>query len=251
MGHRARRCAIQRTGETVTVAVVEDEPLMRDLLRIALAQKPGLDIIGTFGDAATALQEIPLLNPAVAILDIDLGDGPSGIQVGLLLREQCPELGIVLLSNHFVPRFIATLPPETMRGWCYLLKKSLSDVDALGRAIEGSANGLVVLDPYVVAQRQPRPSSAIERLTLRQREILGLMAQGFSNAGIAEHLALAVGTVANQVDHIYRELGVDSRQPELNPRAQAILRYLLETANEEGAPSSPARWGEAPSEMGK
>jgi len=142
------------------------------------------------------------------------------------------------------------LPPETMRGWCYVLKKSLTDVDALGRAIEGSANGLVVLDPYVVAQRQPRPSSAIERLTLRQREILGLMAQGFSNAGIAEHLTLAVGTVGNQVDHIYRELGVDPHRPDLNPRAQAILRYLLETANEEGSTASPRRWDD-PSEMGR
>src|SRR5207249_1930096 len=131
---------------------------------------------------------------------------------------------------HFVPRFIATLPPETMRGWCYILKKSLADVAALERAIEGAANGLVVLDPYVVSQREPRPAGTIDRLTLRQREILSLMAQGFSNAAIADHLSLAVSTVGSQVDHIYRELGVDTnKNRDLNPRVQAVLRYLLDT----------------------
>jgi DNA-binding NarL/FixJ family response regulator len=209
---------------------VEDEPLMRDLLRIALAQQSGLEISGVFGDSATALLEIPKLRPRVAILDIDLGPGLSGIQVGLLLREQCPDLGIVLLSNHFVPRFIATLPPETMRGWCYLLKKSLMDVTALERAIMGAANGLVVLDAYVVAQREPRPSGALGGLTSRQLEILGFMAQGFSNAAIAEHIGLATSTVGSQIDHIYQELGVNtSSNPDLNPRVQAVLRYLLNT----------------------
>jgi len=213
---------------------------MRDLLRLALDQQPALSISGVFGDAASALLRIPELDPRVAILDIDLGPGPSGIQLGLLLREQCPDLGIVLLSNHFVPRFIATLPPETMRGWCYVLKKSLADVAALERAIEGAANGLVVLDPYVVAQREPRPSGTIGRLTPRQREILALMAQGFSNAAIAEHLGLALSTVVNQVDHIYRELNVEaSRQPDLNPRVQAVLRYLLDTRAGEDAPRPP------------
>jgi DNA-binding NarL/FixJ family response regulator len=230
IGRAAGRRAIDPLSLTITLAVVEDEPFMRDLLRIALAQQPGLEIAGVFGDAETALHEIPKLDPRVAILDIDLGAGPSGIQVGLLLREQCPDLGVVLLSNHFVPRFIATLPPETMRGWCYLLKKSLTDVEALQRAIEGAANGLVVLDPFVVAQREPRPSGAIGALTARQREILSLLAQGFSNAAIAEHLSLAVSTVASQVEHIYHELGVETnRHPDLNPRVQAVLRYLLET----------------------
>src|SRR3954452_20528420 len=101
---------------------------MRDLLRIALAQQPGLEIAGVYGDAETALEQIPRDMPSVAILDIDLGPGLSGIQLGLPLRDQSPDLGSVLLSNHFVPRFIATLPPETMRGWCYILKKSIDDV---------------------------------------------------------------------------------------------------------------------------
>jgi transcriptional regulator with XRE-family HTH domain len=117
---------------------------------------------------AAALEAIPRLAPQVAVLDIDLGRGLSGIQLGLRLREQLPSLGIVLLSNHWVPRFLAALPPPLMAGWCYLLKKSVADVATLGRTIAGAAAGLVVLDPHVVAGREPKPGGALARLPRRQ-----------------------------------------------------------------------------------
>ncbi len=212
----------------VRVAVVEDEDFMRDLLRIAFAQSPGIEVRGVYPDADAALQAVPTLDVQAAILDIDLGPGLNGIQLGLLLREQCPDLGVVLLSNHFVPRFMGTLPAEQMRGWCYLLKKSLSDVASLERAIKGAASGLMVLDPQVVAGRKPRSPGALERLTKRQHEILGLLAQGYSNSAIAERLTLSVGTVENQIDRIYSELGVTAAgSPEINPRVRAVLCYLL------------------------
>ncbi|HZT06160.1 MAG TPA: response regulator transcription factor [Chloroflexota bacterium] len=214
---------------TIALAVVEDEPLMSDLLRVALAQLPGFAVVGVFADAETALHEIPLVRPLVAVLDIDLGRGLSGIQLGMMLRESVPGLGIVLLSNLWVPRFIASLPPEVMAGWCYLLKKSLTDVAALGRAIEGAAAGLVVLDPHVVADREPRPPTALARLTPRQREILALLAQGFTNASIADRLVLAPSSVENQLHAIYAELGFSDGHTELNPRVRATLAYLLQS----------------------
>src|SRR5262245_5799953 len=100
------------------VAIVEDDALFRDLLRVALAGNPRYDVVYTAADAETALARLPALRPDVAVLDIDLGAGASGIQLGMLLREQLPGVGIVLLSNHSVPRFLATLPPESMAGWC-------------------------------------------------------------------------------------------------------------------------------------
>jgi DNA-binding NarL/FixJ family response regulator len=215
--------------ELIHVAVVEDEPLVLDLLRIALAQQAGLAVAGAFGSAAAALEEIPRLAPQVAVLDIDLGRGLSGIQLGLRLREQLPSLGIVLLSNHWVPRFLATLPPPLMAGWCYLLKKSVADVATLGRTIAGAAAGLVVLDPHVVAGREPKSGGALARLPRRQREVLRLIAQGFSNPAIAERLAIADGTVENQVTQIYQELGLGAGQPEFNPRVLAVLLYLRES----------------------
>lgn len=228
-----------RPGQTITVAVVEDEPLMLELLRVALQQHPGLEVVGVFSQGEQALEHIPQLHPHVALLDINLGRGLSGIQIGLLLRKQLPHIGIVLLSNHWVPHFIATLPLDTMAGWCYLLKRSVADVETLARAIQGAAAGLVVLDPYVVARRRPRPGGAVARLTPRQREVLSSIAQGFTNVAIAQRLGLAASTVENQLNLIYQELGLGEEQADFNPRVRAALLYLLESRGEVGPTSPP------------
>jgi DNA-binding NarL/FixJ family response regulator len=228
-------------GQAITVAVVEDEPLVLDLLRVALQQHPGLEVVGIFSQGEPALQHIPVLQPQVAVLDIELGRGLSGIQLGLLLREQLPTLGIVLLSNHWVPHFLATLTPDLLAGWCYLLKRSVADVDTLARAIEGAAAGLVVLDPYVVARRRPRPGGGLAGLTPRQQEVLALIAQGFTNAAIAQRLGLAPSTVENQLNQIYQELGL--AEPDFNPRVRAALLYLVESRTfvNRGPKSEPER----------
>jgi len=75
---------------------------------------------------------------AAAILDIHLPGTMDGIELGLALRQQLPNMGVVLLSNHAIPQLLSSLPPEAVAGWSYLLKKSVSDVDALTRAVTGS-----------------------------------------------------------------------------------------------------------------
>ena len=210
------------------VAIVEDDALFRDLLRVALAGNPRFEVVDAAADAETALERLPALRPDVAVLDIDLGTGASGIQLGMLLRERLPEIGIVLLSNHSVPRFLATLPPESMAGWCYLLKKSVSDVAALTRSLEGAAAGLVVLDPHLVAGRRSDQGPLAE-LTEREREILELIAQGYTNAAIAERLVLSERTVENRLNQLYHELGLVSERREFNTRVRAALMYLAET----------------------
>lgn len=216
-------------GHQIRIMLVEDEGLYRDLLRIVLAQHGRFVMVGAFGDGEEAIRAAPALRPDVAILDIDLGKPPNGVQVGLQIREALPNLGIVLLSNHGDPQFLAGLPRGQVAGWSYLLKHSVSDVEALNRAIEGAASQLVVLDPNLVTEMHPRPESGLARLTPRQAEILGLIAQGYTNAAIAQKLVVAEKSVENQINQMYQQLGVERRNSSAHPRVSAVLRYLEES----------------------
>lgn len=218
---------VNREAQVRTI-IVEDESLFRDLLRIALSQH-SLEVVGAFADGPSAVEAGPRLNPQVAILDIELGGRLNGIEVGLLLRQKLPQMGVVLLSNHGDPECLASLPQNIISGWSYLLKKSVTDVDTLARAIEGAAAQLVVLDPHLVVGRRPRVEGSVAGLTPRQREILGLIAQGFTNSAIASRLLVAEKTVENQINQVYQQLGLDRSQSALHPRVQAVLLYLRET----------------------
>src|SRR5690606_19563208 len=115
----------------------------------------------------------------------------NGIEVGFKLRDAMPDLGIVLLSNHRDPAMLSSLRHGRLTGWSYLQKKSVSNVDALKRAIEGAAEGLVVLDHQLVTECEPKADSRLAQLTPRQLDILELIAQGYTNAGIGELLSVS------------------------------------------------------------
>ena len=208
------------------MALVEDEPLYRGLLENFLARQERFEVVGAYADGVSALEAVPTLQPDVVTLDIELPGRLDGIQVGLELRRQLAALGIVVLSNHADPRFLGALPREQLSGWSYLLKKSVGNIETLTRAIEGAASGVVMVDPAVVANLRPRVGSALARLTPRQREILELLAQGLTNAAIAERLVLAEKSVENQLTAIYAELAIDRRSDALHPRVAAVLVYL-------------------------
>ncbi|HEX6512443.1 MAG TPA: response regulator transcription factor [Chloroflexota bacterium] len=210
------------------LVLVEDEPLYRDLLRIALDRDGSLEVVGAYGDPSSALNEIPALAPDVAMLDIDLGSGMNGVQLGMLLRRQLPQLAIVLLSNHGDPEFVASLPEEARTGWSYLLKKSVNEVDVLGRTIAGAAGGLTVLDPLLIAgmRARPRKPGLLSRLTPRQTDILELIAQGYSNAAIADRLVIAEKSVENQINLLYQQLDIERSSSGVQPRVKAVLTYL-------------------------
>lgn len=218
--------------ERLRVILVEDESLFRDLLRTALSQHPRLEVVGAFGDGQSAVDAGPRLRPDVALLDIELGGALNGIQVGMLLRRQLPTLGIVLLSNQSAPRVLQSFPADSVSGWSYLLKGSVRDVASLERAIEGAASGFMVLDPQLVNSRRARSGGLLERLTPRQREILSLVAQGYTNNGISEQLVIATKTVEKQLNLLYQELGVDRSASALHPRVKAVLAYLEESQSD-------------------
>lgn len=217
------------TEKRVRILILEDEDLFRDLLRVALSQRQRFEVVGAYAQGQDVLEAAGKLKPDVAILDIELGGQLNGIRVGLSLRRQLPKVGILLLSNHGNPQFVSSLPREAMAGWSYLLKKTVSDLAALERAIEGAASGFVVLDPQIVTGMQPRTGGYVSRLTPRQREILTLIAQGFTNAGIAEQLVLSEKSVENQINGIYHQLEIDRETSPVQPRVKAVLIYLQES----------------------
>lgn len=213
----------------IRLVIVEDEHLYRDLLRTVLQLDEQLEVVGDYASAEQALDQVPALRPTVALLDIELGGSMNGVQLGLLLREKLPGLGIVLLSNVRAPRLLASIPPREVGGWSYLLKRSVRDATVLRRAIDGAASGLVTLDPSLVAGRHPRDRGALSAVTPRQLEILGLVAEGWANDAIAQRLGLSIKTVENQLTLTYGELGLDRDKDPVHPRVKAVLLYLSET----------------------
>lgn len=207
------------------IVVVEDEPLFRDLLASTLRQQTQLELVGTFSNGHDALVSMKDLNPDVVVLDIDLGPGDTGFQVGLRARQIIPEIGIVLLSNYDEPGILGAIPANAAHGWSYLLKKSVASLDALLGAIEGSACGLMVIDPHLLRRFRSDKNEPIDRLTPRQREVLSLIAVGFSNHSIAEKLTITEKSVENQISLVYQTLGLQSGDPGIHPRVSAALRY--------------------------
>lgn len=213
---------------TTKLMIVEDEGLFRDMLRVSLTSQDNLDVVGACGDGQSAIRMAKQCNPEVIIMDIELGDGPNGIDTGLKIKEDNPDIGIVVLSMHADKQYLATLPLQQSGGWSYLLKKSIQDLDALSRAVEGAAAGLMVLDPALVQGLRPKPKTRLESLTARQGEVISLIAQGYSNAAIAEKLMLGVKSVENYINAIYQQLNVTHEEP-IHPRVKATLIFLQES----------------------
>lgn len=214
---------------TSTVVLVEDEPLYRDLLRLALDADPELTVVGAYSDASSALSALEGRHIDVALLDIDLPGNINGIELGVRLRRRIPDVGIVLLSNHADAHLLASLPNDVTGGWSYLLKKSVADAGALRRAIGGAIAGLVVLDPALTMNARPRTGSDLARLSPRGLQILSLIAQGYSNTAIAGLLVLSEKSVENHVTRIYSQLGIMATDRALHARVQAVLAYLRGT----------------------
>ena len=211
--------------ETTRVLIVEDEALFREMLSRTLSAEPGLEVVGVATEGKEAVRLAAELIPDAVIMDIALPGGMDGIDAALQIKAQRKETGIVILSVHKDWRYVSSLPLSESPGWAYLLKQTVPDLSSVMRAIHGSVDGLVVLDPAVVETLQPRRGSAAARLTPRHRQVLELIAQGYNNTAIAHELSLTEKSVETYINSIYQVLQISGEEG-VHARVKATLVYL-------------------------
>ena len=216
---------------TTRVMVVEDEMLFRDMLKMSLASQTHLEVVGAAGDGESAVRIARESRPDVILMDIELAGGANGIETGLRIKEESPQIGIVLLSLHNEKEYLSAIPLERASGWSYLMKRSVADFATLTRVVEGAAAGLTVLDPAIVQSLRPKKGTPIDLLTTRHRQVLQLMAQGYSNAAVAQMLFISEKSVENYINAIYQNLQLGRDEP-IHPRVKAVLMFLTHSHQE-------------------
>jgi DNA-binding NarL/FixJ family response regulator len=198
------------------------------MLRRTLAAEPGLDVVGVAKDGESAVEMAAELDPDAVIMDIELPGEMDGIDAALKIKEMRLNTGIVILSMHKDRRYVSSLPLSETHGWAYLLKQNVPDLASVLRAIQGSVDGMVVLDPEVVESLQPKQGSSASRLTRRHRQVLELIAQGFNNTTIAQRLTLTEKSVETYINAIYQVLQIPGEEG-MHSRVKATLVYLQDS----------------------
>jgi DNA-binding NarL/FixJ family response regulator len=210
-------------------AVVADDIM---LIRSGLARlltDAGVEVVGEARDAETLLRLVAAERPDVAVIDIRMPPTHTdeGLAAARRIREGWPETAVVVLSQYIEPRYAQRLLADQPGYVGYLLKERVSDIAILIDAMHRVREGECVLDPTIVARlmQRRRPTSPLSQLTGREREILALMAEGRSNAGIAEALGISERTVETSSALIFRKLGLEPSH-DTNRRVKAVLTLL-------------------------
>jgi len=197
---------------TTRVVIVEDHPVFRDGLELALAAREGIDVVASVGTLGEALRVLADVGVDVVLLDLGLPDG-GGLDLLATLRRRRSSAVVVVLTMNDDPRVVLSAVRAGARG--YLLKGAGRDeiVEAVHRAADG---GVVfhrgAADVVVRALTCPTPPQVVAGLTPREMDVLRLLSGGLSNAVIAERLGVSAKTVRNQVSAVLAKIGVPTRQ---------------------------------------
>ncbi|HYX88872.1 MAG TPA: response regulator transcription factor, partial [Gaiellaceae bacterium] len=217
----------------IRVVLAEDDYLVREGVRTLLGTRPELALVAVCDSLDTLLRAVEAERPDVVVTDIRMPPthGDEGIEAARRLRELSPETGVVVLSQYAEPKYALELFEQGSARRAYLLKERVSDLEQLVAAIREVAAGGSVVDPKVVeelvAARSRAERSPLAELTPREREVLGEMAQGKNNAGIARSLVLTERAVEKHINSIFTKLGLKWEQ-EVNRRVKAVLLFLSE-----------------------
>jgi DNA-binding NarL/FixJ family response regulator len=214
--------------DTIRVAIAEDSAVLRDGLVQLLADR-GFVITNAVGTADELEEAVERDCPDVAVVDIRMPPTftDEGLRAAIGLRERYPKLGILLFSQYVETRYAAQLLARDAAGIGYLLKDRVADTSDFVEALVRVASGGTALDPEVVTQMvgASRKRESLARLSERERQALSLMAEGRSNAGIANALVISEGAVEKHVANIFTKLDLPVSQAH-HRRVLAVLQFL-------------------------
>jgi DNA-binding NarL/FixJ family response regulator len=208
--------------------IADDVMLVRSGLARLLVDS-GVTVVAECADADALLRAVSLDHPDVAVVDIRMPPTHTdeGLVAARMIRQQHPDTAVLLLSQYLDPRYAQRLLADQPGGLGYLLKQRVADVAVLIDALRRLTEGECVIDPTIVARllRRRRPDSPLQLLTGREREVLGLLAEGLSNSAIAGRLTLSERTVEAVCGQVFDKLGL-APSPDVNRRVLAVLTLV-------------------------
>jgi DNA-binding NarL/FixJ family response regulator len=217
-----------RDAGAIRIALADDAVLLREALATALAAA-GFEVVGQAADVAELMALLERDLPDVVVLDVRMPPTHTteGLEAARRIRAAYPRVAILVLSQYVETRYAVDLLREDPAGIGYLLKERVTRVADLAEAVRRVAGGGSVIDPEVVSRLlgRQRVHSPLDELTPREREILGLMAEGRSNQAIADRLVLELKTIEGHVRAIFSKLGLEPASED-HRRVLAVLAYL-------------------------
>jgi len=215
-------------GRPLRVAIGEDDVLLREGVARILTDA-GLEVVSQSGDADDLLQRTLAYRPDVVVADVQMPPRreDDGLRAAMELRRRSPRIGVLILSQFCEPSYVMDLVGQRPEGIGYLLKERVGDVKAFVDAVTRVAAGGSALDPEVVGRMLGRRNreGPLQLLTPRELAVLAAMAEGLSNAGVAESLLISHASVEKHVTAIFRKLRITATENE-HRRVQAVLTYL-------------------------
>jgi len=210
------------------VVIADDSVLLRDGI-VRLLDDSGFDVVAAVGDADALLDAVTEHEPDVCIVDVRMPPTHTdeGLRAATEIRRRWPDIAVLVLSQYVEERYAADLLTGDVSGVGYLLKDRVIDVADFVASLRRVVGGGSAVDAEVVSQILGRSNRAseLDRLTPREREVLQLMAEGLSNAGIAERLVVSSGAVEKHISNVFMKLGLDVADG-AHRRVLAVLTYL-------------------------
>jgi DNA-binding NarL/FixJ family response regulator len=219
------------------LVVADDSVLLREGLQLLLAEA-GHEVVAAVADGPAVVDAVLAHRPELAIVDVRMPPTHTdeGLRAALAVRREWPEARLLVLSQYVEVSYADDLLATGERGIGYLLKDRVTDVEDFLGSVAAVAAGGTVLDPMVVRQlmaRKVQQSDPVARLTPREREVMALMAEGRSNASIAEALTVTLGAVEKHTQRIFAKLGLAPDDDAAHRRVLAVVRFLRNTRRAE------------------